>query len=224
MKKIIKGVHDFRSGVFNEQQALFERLASSQSPDALFITCSDSRINPNLITQTDPGDLFILRNAGNIIPPHGTGDGGEQATVEYAVKALGVRDIIVCGHSGCGAITALLNPEMTSNLPQTRSWLTYARSTQTIMETVYANVTDPEERLNIAIQENCLAQLTNLRTLPVVAAGLISGDIHLHAWVYQIESGIVFSYNPNEGQFSGLSDQAAQSGARRKLHRTPVSI
>jgi carbonic anhydrase len=224
MKKIIQGVHQFRSGVFEGKQALFERLANSQTPEALFVTCSDSRINPNLITQTEPGDLFLLRNAGNLVPPHGSSELGTEATVEYAVKALGVRDIIVCGHSGCGAITALLNPEMTANLPQTRRWLEYAQSTATIMSSVYANVTDPEERLNIAIQENALQQLVNLRTIPVVAAGLITGDIHLHAWVYQIESGIVFAYDAKQGQFVHLGDQSELSGPRRRLQRTPVAI
>lgn len=220
MKKIIQGVHDFRSGVFEEQQDLFERLANSQTPDALFITCSDSRVNPNLITQTNPGEMFILRNAGNIVPPHGAGDNGEAATVEYAIAALGVQDIIVCGHSGCGAITALLKPESLTKLPTTAAWLQYAQATKYVMDTVYESVTDHDERLNIAIQENVLAQLVHLRTLPAVTAGLINRTIHLHGWVYDIEKGSVFSYDPNVGQFTQLSAKPAHSGSRRKLEKT----
>lgn len=220
MKKIIKGVHEFRSGVFEKQQQLFERLANSQNPEALFITCSDSRVNPNLITQTDPGELFILRNAGNIVPPLGAGDNGEAATVEYAVAVLGVRDIIVCGHSGCGALQALLDPDSVKDLPTVSAWLKYGQSTQYIMDTVYKQVTDPAERLNIGIQENVLAQLTNLRTLPVVAAGLITGQIYLHGWVYQIDTGKVFSYDPEVGQFTELSARPADSRIRSKLRQT----
>jgi carbonic anhydrase len=220
MEKIIQGVHDFRSGVFEEQQDLFERLASAQSPDALFITCSDSRVNPNLITQTDPGELFILRNAGNIVPPYGAGDNGEAATVEYAVAALGVQDIIVCGHSGCGAMKALFNPDSLKGMPLTASWLQFAGTAKYLMETVYAGVTDPDEQLNIAIQENVLSQLINLRTLPVVQAGLISRTLHMHAWVYEIETGQVFSYDPAQGQYNKLSAKPAHSTTRRKLERT----
>lgn len=220
MKKIIQGVHDFRSGVFEEQQDLFERLANSQTPDALFITCSDSRVNPNLITQTDPGDMFILRNAGNIIPPHGAGDNGEAATVEYAVAGLGVQDIIVCGHSGCGAMQALLEPQSLTKLPTVAAWLEYAKATKYVMDTVYESITNLEERVNIAIQENVLAQLVNLRTLPAVAAGLINRTVHLHGWVYQIETGQVFSYDPTVGQFTQLSAKPAHSGTRRKLEKT----
>src|SRR5688572_22576048 len=129
MQKLIEGLHHFQSQIFSSQRELFERLARGQTPDALFITCSDSRINPNLITQTEPGDLFIIRNAGNIIPPHGAANGGEGATIEYAVAALGVKDIIVCGHSHCGAMKALLEPERLVNLPTVGAWLSHAEAT-----------------------------------------------------------------------------------------------
>ena len=123
MDELIGGIQEYQSEVFREQQELFERLKGGQHPDALFITCSDSRVNPNLITQTVPGQLFIMRNAGNIIPPHGAANGGEGATVEYAVMALGIRDIIVCGHSHCGAVTGLVRPELLENMPTTARWL-----------------------------------------------------------------------------------------------------
>jgi carbonic anhydrase len=109
MQKLVDGVHQFQENVFGAKQALFERLADGQQPLALFITCSDSRIDPCLLTQTQPGELFILRNAGNIVPPYGQGSGGEAATIEYAVCALKLKDIIVCGHSHCGAMNGLLH-------------------------------------------------------------------------------------------------------------------
>lgn len=215
MQKIIKGVHAFRSGVFASQRDLFERLAGGQTPDALFITCSDSRINPNLITQTEPGDLFILRNAGNIVPPHGAGNNGEGATIEFAVAGLKVRDIIVCGHTACGAVKALLNPPSLEKLPLMRDWLCYAHATKTIMDTVYKSETDEAKRINIAIQENVLAQLENLRTHPVVAAGLIAGTLNLHGWVYKFETGDIFSYDPAEGQFVPLREPTPALGTPR---------
>src|SRR5881227_2975221 len=130
MEKILDGVRRFRETVFREQQPLFERLARRQAPQALFITCSDSRINPNLITQTDPGELFILRNAGNIVPPYGASRGGEEGSIEYAVSVLGVEDIIVCGHSHCGAMSALLDPAKAASFPAIRNWLDNAEGTR----------------------------------------------------------------------------------------------
>ena len=122
MQKLIKGIHQFQSNHFASQRELFERLAHGQYPEALFITCSDSRINPNLITQSEPGDLFILRNAGNIIPPSGAGQGGEGATIEFAVAGLGVQNIVICGHSHCGAIKGLLEPESLRDMPSVVAW------------------------------------------------------------------------------------------------------
>jgi len=204
MRKLISGLHHFQSNMFESRKELFERLATGQNPDALFITCSDSRINPNLLTNTEPGDLFILRNAGNIIPAHGCG-GGEAATIEFAVAVLGVRDLIVCGHSACGAIKALLNPSSLNKLPSVRSWLSHAEATRQIIEDNYSDL-DEEEKLNVAIQENVLAQIENLRTLPMVASRLLSGNVHIHGWTYKIQTGEVFSYSLEEGQFLPVSE------------------
>jgi len=133
MKKLVDGIHRFQSGVFGEQKDLFARLSKGQEPDALFITCSDSRVSPTLITQTIPGDLFILRNAGNIIPPYGLIHGGETATIEYAIEALAVKDIIICGHTHCGAMKAVLDPTGLDELPAVKDWLTYAEATRRVM-------------------------------------------------------------------------------------------
>src|SRR5262245_55945718 len=133
MEKLVQGIHKFRSDIFRARHELFERLSSGQDPQALFITCSDSRVMPDLITQAEPGDLFALRNAGNLIPPHGAApDSGAAATIEYAIKSLKVRDVIVCGHTLCGAMQALLHPQMVAELPGMRRWLRNADATREI--------------------------------------------------------------------------------------------
>lgn len=200
MQKLVNGIHRFQSDIFRSQQELFERLTTGQRPEALFITCSDSRINPNLITQTDPGELFILRNAGNIIPPHGAANGGEGATIEFAVVTLGIRDIIVCGHSLCGAMKGLLAPESLRDTPAVAAWLSHAEATRRIIRDKYRDL-DNGPLLTATVEGNVLVQLENLRTHPCVAVGLSRGELKLHGWVYKIETGQVFSYDPRRGQF-----------------------
>jgi carbonic anhydrase len=207
VQKLIEGIHQFQCGTFRSQRELFERLAQGQQPVALFITCSDSRINPNLITQTDPGELFILRNAGNIIPPYGAARGGEGATIEFAVAGLGVQDVIVCGHSHCGAIKGLLNPELISQMPAVASWLAHAEATRRIVCEKYAERSSAA-LLTTAIEENVLVQLENLRTHPAVAAGIACGKVKLHGWVYKIETGEVFGFDPERGQFVPITEAA----------------
>jgi carbonic anhydrase len=162
MRKLIEGIHDFQANLFASQQEQFERLADGQHPETLLITCSDSRINPNLITQTEPGELFIIRNAGNIVPPFGAANGGEAATIEFAVVGLGVRDIVICGHSHCGAINGLLHPENLAKLPTMAAWLAHADGTRWIAQQRYTGLED-RDWLNVSIQENVLVQLENLR-------------------------------------------------------------
>ncbi|MEB3196361.1 MAG: carbonic anhydrase [Candidatus Sericytochromatia bacterium] len=207
MEKLVQGLHQFQQTYFDTNRALFERLVrSGQRPETLFITCSDSRINPNLLTQTRPGELFIIRLAGNLVPAHGASSGGEAATIEYAVASLGVKDIIVCGHSHCGAMHALLDDGVTEDLPLMRAWLSHAAATRRIIEENYAD-RDGEARVKAATEENVLVQLENLRTHPVVAARLARGELHLHGWVYKIESGEVFAYEPGTGQFLPLAPE-----------------
>lgn len=222
MQKLIKGLHHFQSELFESHQELFERLTQGQSPDALFITCSDSRINPNLITHTMPGDIFILRNAGNIIPPFGATNGGEAGTIEFAVAALGVKDIIVCGHSHCGAMKGLLHPEILDNLPVVRSWLGHAEATRRILMENYKGLDLNEDQLiNIAIQENVIVQLENLKTHPSVAAKLARGELSLHAWVYKFETGEIFDYRHGDGQFLPIKE--ASYAVERQSSRFALS-
>ncbi len=210
MHKLAQGVHKFQREVFGSHRALFARLADGQAPHTLFIACSDSRINPNLLTQTAPGEIFIIRNAGNIIPSWGAPIGGEAATIEYAISALGVEHVVVCGHSGCGAMKAVLDPDSTKSMPAVRQWLAHAETTRRIIEENYVG-TPPDELLSIATQENVLAQLENLRTHPSVAARIAKGTLALHGWVYKIVTGEVFAYDSEEGQFRPLADVNANS-------------
>lgn len=207
MQKLLDGVQQFQSGPFADEREMFEQLAAGQSPQALFITCADSRVDPNLITQTKPGELFVLRAAGNIIPPYGAVMGGEAATVEYAVDALKIPDIIVCGHSRCGAMGGLLDPPAGDSLPAVKALLRHAEATKRLVDQIHPAHDDAELRLNIAIEQNVLAQLDNLRTHPSVAAALQRGELRLHGWVYRFETGEVTRFSPKAGIFVALDDE-----------------
>jgi carbonic anhydrase len=218
MKNLVSGLHHFQQHVFRPQRELFEQLAQGQAPEVLFITCSDSRINPNLLTQTDPGELFIIRNAGNIVPPHTHDPGGEAATVEYAIEALKVSDIIICGHSQCGAIKGLMQPESLEEMPLVQEWLKHAEATRRIARTSYAHLSGAE-LLAVMVAENVLVQIEHLRTQPAVAAALARGALRLHAWVYDIETGEVFAYDPDLGQYNRIEGKLVPvvASTRRSL-------
>jgi carbonic anhydrase len=208
MQKLVQGIHHFQQSIFASQRSLFQRLVEGQNPLALFITCSDSRIDPSLLTQTAPGEIFIMRNAGNIVPAFGTHQGGEAATVEYAVAVLKVRDIIICGHSHCGAMNGLLHPETLDELPSVKNWLTHSQATARIIRENYAHITDTEARLTATVEENVLCQLENLRTHPAVAAATSRGELSLHGWVYKFETGQVFAFDPVSNEFAPVEKAA----------------
>jgi carbonic anhydrase len=207
MQKLIDGLHRFQAQVFESQKALFEELAKGQKPEVLFITCSDSRINPNLLTQTKPGDLFIVRNAGNIVPPYSPHSGGEQATIEYGVAVLGVQHIVVCGHSLCGAMKAVATGEDLSSLPSVQHWLSHAHGTRQIIKDHYGHLKG-EALLTATVEENVLTQLEHLQTHPVVRSAARTGKVALHGWVYKMETGKVFQYDHRERQFVSLEEVA----------------
>lgn len=196
MKKVVSGLRQFQTRHFSSHQALFEQLSHGQKPRVLFITCSDSRIDPNLITQSQVGDLFVIRNAGNLIPPYGATNGGEGAAVEYAVQALGIEQIIVCGHSHCGAMKGLLKlSSLEEEMPLVYEWLKQAEATRRLIKESYFDL-EAEQLLDITIAENVLTQIENLRTYPVIHSKLHQSKLHLHAWVYHIETGEVLEYDP----------------------------
>ncbi len=208
MEKLIAGVKKFQDRIFHSKKQLFGKLATAQQPRALFITCSDSRIDPCLLTQTEPGELFILRNAGNIIPSYGTSVGSATAAIEYAVGVLGVRHIIVCGHTDCGVMKALLDPKQVGDLPAVKKWLYQAESTRRVVEEVYGHLKG--RALQIATtQENVRIQLEHLQTHPTVAAKLRKGSLKLHGWVYSIATGDIWMYDAKQEAFVSLTDSAA---------------
>src|SRR5262245_42846844 len=134
MEKVVQGIHQFQNSYFSSERDLFTRLAACQNPMALFITCSDSRIPQSQLLPAKPGGLFCLRNAGNIVPPYGASRGGEEATIEYAIRALNVEHLIICGHSHCGAMKALLNPREAEEMPAVANWLAQAEATRHIIK------------------------------------------------------------------------------------------
>jgi carbonic anhydrase len=204
VEKLISGIHKFQADVFAPNRDFFRKLADGQAPQVLFVTCSDSRMVPDLICQTDPGELFVLRNAGNIVPPYTPGaPSGEAATIEYAVRGLGVKHVILCGHTRCGAMQAVAEPRCTANMPRVRQWLDHAQAGAEIVCSCYAHL-PPEARWKVLVQENVLVQVEHLRTHPAVAAALAAGELKLHAWVYKMETGEVFAYDPDSGQFVRL--------------------
>lgn len=201
MRKIVDGYLKFQSEVYPEMRERFEQLSSAQDPEILFITCADSRVMPSLITQTQPGEIFACRNAGNIVPAYGDfNTGGVTATIEYAVMALRVSHIIVCGHSDCGAMRALVHPEKVSGLPSVAAWLRHAETARFVTVHNHAGAGD-DELLDIMIQENVRAQMDNLETHPSVAARRRQGGLKLHGWVYDIGSGEVQVLNRESDRF-----------------------
>ena len=216
MPRFAAGVVKFQNEVYPRHSELFHRLDQGQSPEALFITCSDSRIETAMITQTDPGELFICRNAGNIVPPPATHTGGMSASIEFAVAVLQVPHIVVCGHTQCGAMKGAMNPDGLDGLPYVRDWLAYARGAVEIVEELGAGLSD-EERMAMLLRQNVILQLQHLRAHPSVARRLARGDLELHGWVYDIKTGAVDAFDDRDGQVHPVDERYAD-----ELHRLGV--
>jgi carbonic anhydrase len=195
MKQLIRGLRKFKTGYFCKNLELFEQLSHGQHPRVLFITCSDSRIDPNLMTQAAPGDLFVIRNAGNLIPPYGSTNGGEGASIEYAIQALDINQIIVCGHSHCGAMKGLLKlSTLEDEMPLVYRWLQHAEATRRLIKENYGHL-EGEDLLDVTIAENVLTQIENLRTYPAVHSRLHQGHLSIYAWILDIDTGEVMAYD-----------------------------
>ncbi|MBI5802892.1 MAG: carbonic anhydrase [Verrucomicrobia bacterium] len=208
MLQLIEGVHRFQSEEFGAYRDLFQRLSrDGQKPHTLFITCSDSRVLAELITQSQPGDLFVVKNVGNIVPPAGvTGaTNSTAAAIEFAVVTLGVSDIVVCGHSQCGAMHALLEglpqPEA---MPHLEEWLQVAGPVREVVARCYQHLT-ADALANAAAQENVLFAIENLETYPAVKTRLAAGSLHLHGWFFEIATAELFAFNPATKQFERLT-------------------
>ena len=194
-----RGVRRFKREVFPKNRALFRKLARKQAPRVLFITCADSRVVPSLITQTRPGDLFVERNPGNIVPKYRGQHSGESASIEYALEVLNVSHIVVCGHSDCGAVKGMLYPGQLSSIPAVRRWLTYGNRSRRLLET-HAKDWSEAQRLAFLTRLNVLVQIEHLKTHPAVARRARRGELELHGWLYRIHDGEILQLNPS-GEF-----------------------
>ena len=212
MDRILKGLSRFQKSVYPKHRDLFQKLALGQRPEALFITCADSRIDPCMLTQTKPGELFICRVIGNIVPPYPDAIGGVSATIEYAVGVLGVPDVIVCGHTDCGVLKGVVNPEPLKPLGSVSAWLNYAEPARKAVE---KTGTAPDFLLALT-ERNVIEQLGNLRTHPLVADRLEQGDLRLHGWVYDLGEGIVTAYDPDRAAFVRLESPKPKLRAVRR--------
>jgi carbonic anhydrase len=212
--KILRGLKRFQKKVYPKHRELFRKLALQQRPAALFITCADSRIDPCLLTQTKPGELFICRVIGNIVPRYPESIGGVSATIEYAVGVLGVPDVIVCGHTDCGVMKGVMNPEALKPLANVSAWLGHAQPAREALAKSEGTLSDLEFLLALT-ERNVVEQLKNLHTHPAVAARLEQGSLKLHGWVYHIGKGIVTTYNPRRERFSRVRTIKPRKRKRR---------
>lgn len=213
MPKFAAGVVKFQNEVFPNKRELFESLSLGQSPEALFITCSDSRIETAMITQTDPGELFICRNAGNIVPPHTNHTGGMTASIEFSVAVLNVPHIVVCGHTECGAMKGAMHPEGLDTLPHVKEWLGYSKAAVDIVNDLGKDMSDAQ-RMDMLLKHNVMLQIQHLRTHPTVATRLAKKDLTLHGWVYDIKTGGVEAFDEATGEFSPVAERYAAEVAK----------
>ena len=209
LAKIVAGIAKFQRDIFPAERQFFQRLAHGQQPIAMFFTCADSRIVPSLLLQTGPGEVFTERTPGNIVPRYSDHVGGITASVEFALLALHVPLIIVCGHTDCGVVKALLEPEKASAMPALQSWMRYSLPARERLLRDNPNASK-EEKLRLLTQYNVLVQLENLQTHPAVDARLRSGDVQVHGWVYDIPNGAVWAADPQSGEFRPLATESAE--------------
>jgi carbonic anhydrase len=213
MPRFAAGVVKFQRDIYPKNQELFEQLSKGQSPEALFITCSDSRIELGMLTQSQPGDLFVVRNAGNIVPPHDNHTGATTAAIEFAVGALKVPHIVICGHTDCGAMKGAMAVEKLNGMPHVRDWLGYSRAAVEITNAIGADLTD-HDRMLLLLEQNVILQLTHLKTHPTVAVALATGKLQLHGWVYDIADGEIYAIDMETQKFLPVSKRyAAQVAA-----------
>ncbi|MEM8542376.1 MAG: carbonic anhydrase [Cyanobacteria bacterium P01_H01_bin.119] len=221
MQKLIQGLRQFQSTYVPSHKNLFSELAHGQHPRVLFIACSDSRVDPALITQADMGDLFVIRNAGNIVPPYGSTNGGEGATIEYALQALDIQQIIVCGHTSCGAMNGLLKlGKLEDEMPLVYNWLRHTEGTRRLVFDNYSHF-EKQETLEVLVAENVLTQIDNLRTYPAVRSKLHRGDLTVHAWIYNIETGSVYAYDSENHAFVPPQSPISPEAGSQTLNQSP---
>ncbi|MFT5317770.1 MAG: carbonic anhydrase [Chlamydiales bacterium] len=203
MDLLVKGIHQFNTTIARPHKDFFKRISEAQAPFALFITCSDSRIDPNLITQSDPGTLFSIRNPGNIIPKYTDGTTSEAAAIEFAIEGLGIEKVIICGHINCGAIDALLHKDVRDKYPCMGRWVAHAEPVREIVEKHYSHL-ENDDLLIAASEENVLEQVDNLKTYPCIEKAIAAGKMEIYAWVYHLVTAEVYSFDSEKEAFVSL--------------------
>ncbi len=192
LEELKSGIRRFRTEVYPENEAMYlQAVLEPQRPHALIVTCADSRIDPELITQSQPGDVFVTRNIGNMVPAYGEMLGGVSAVIEYAVSALKVRHVVICGHTDCGAMKGLLHPEALEAMPTVKSWLRNAQAALNVAQSLRPTEETPSELLHRMTEENVLLQMQHLRTHPSVAGAMARKELTISGWVYDIGKGEV---------------------------------
>jgi len=202
MQSLFDGVKDFNTSDFLEHQDLFEKIGRSQSPHTLFIGCSDSRVVPNLITKTLPGELFVIRNIANLVPPYREVEEflATTSAIEYAINILNVKTILICGHSNCGGCNALfMDADTAAKIPHTTKWLELAKSVRIKMNNL--RIVNPSIREWMTEQLNIVEQMNHLLTYPYIAKKFEAGELDILGWYYIIETGEVFNYDKNQNKF-----------------------
>lgn len=217
-RRLLAGLQSFRSEVYPTREASYKQvMREGQKPHALFITCADSRIDPELLTRSGPGEIFVARNIGNLVPGYGEMLGGVSAIIEFAVAALNVSQVVVCGHTDCGAMKGLLHPDTLDNMPTVKLWLRNGEAALSVVRAKNPAATD-EEALPPLIEENVLLQMRHLSTHPAIAGRLALGTLALAGWVYDIAHGMVRIFEEKTGKFipfDELSIAESAQGAKR---------
>jgi len=219
MKKLMEGLAEFQQHVYPRHRELFERLKKNQDPSTLFITCSDSRVVPNMILQADPGELFIIRTAGNMVPPYKAArGGGVAASIEYAVEVLGIRSIVLCAHSDCGAMKAILHPEKVAALPAVAEWVKYGELARRKFESEQPQP-EGQAALDRMAQLNVIQQLKHLVAYPFIRQRVERHEVELYGWFYRIDAGQILGWDEAKGQIVEVGQQGPGDWCERTLLR-----
>lgn len=207
LEQLKTGVRQFRSDVYPERAEMYTRaVVEPQRPHTLFIACADSRVDPIELTQASPGEVFVLRNIGNMVPAYGEMLGGNSAVIEFAVSALRVKHIVICGHSDCGAMKALLDPESVESMPTVKRWLTNAHAALAVTETLHNKTEAGRDLLPVLTEQNVLLQAQHVKTHPSVAAAMAAGELTVSGWVYDIGKGQVRIAEDGQRAFTTVTE------------------
>jgi carbonic anhydrase len=206
LERLKDGIRRFRTDVYPERAEQYQRaMREPQRPHALVITCADSRIHPDVLTQSHPGELFVTRNIGNMVPAYGDMLGGVSAVLEFAVSALGVKHVVVCGHSDCGAMKALLDPASVETMPTVKAWLRNAHAALSVADAVRGPEMTEAELLQLLAEKNVLLQMQHVRTHPSVAGAMARGELTISGWYYDIAKGEVLVCDGDDGRFEAVT-------------------